>query len=386
MEQIISGADAALDAIGLSGVSEFAEASALEPRGRRPAALREAASAFRERFAAPANHVRAVRSVDLGASAYPVRLAFGGAVRWPAPLLSVVHRLFVVQFEAFDGTPRTLAWQPTVVDGAGFPATRDAGTPLGQVIASRIRRRPWRDARDALRTLGLSPEDVDLIGFDHLHGQDLRLVVGTTSPLDGETIPRAPLFPRAIALLQRREVEGLAAVHPVQRPWYAEDTLEDLDWGRIGLLEGDVELGRGIALVTTPGHTEGHQSLLLATRDGVVVVSANGVAADSWHPHLSKIPGLRRWADASGREVVPAASLLGDSVDQHNSMVKEKALADASRHDPRFLNTIPSAEIPRWRRQWPVLPTSHYGGIHLSALERPAGRRHETDVSPPVGG
>ena len=102
----------------------------------------------------------------------------------------------------------------------------------------------------------------------------------------------------------------------------------------------------GVALAWTPGHTDGNQSLVLNTPDGVWVSSENGVAADNWHPHLSKIPGLRKEAEFMGREVILNSNTLEDSIDQYDSMVKEKALADPNRADPRWLNVFPSSELP----------------------------------------
>jgi len=101
---------------------------------------------------------------------------------------------------------------------------------------------------------------------------------------------------------------------------------------------------------------------------GIWVSSANGVAADSWHPHLSTIPGVRRWAEFYGREVVLNANTLEDSVDQYDAMVLEKALADVNRRDPRWHNTFPSSELAPLRRQWPVLPTFVYGGINYGRI------------------
>ena len=86
-----------------------------------------------------------------------------------------------------------------------------------------------------------------------------------------------------------------------------------------------------MALVWTPGHTDGNHSLCVNTDDGVWVSSENGVAADSWHPHLSKIPGVRKTAEFFGREVILNSNTLEDSIDQYDSMVKEKALADPNR-------------------------------------------------------
>ena len=101
------------------------------------------------------------------------------------------------------------------------------------------------------------------------------------------------------------------------------------------LVDGDVELGKGVALVWTPGHTDGNHSLCINTEDGVWVSSENGVAADNWHPHLSKIPGVRKSAEFFGREVILNSNTLEDSIDQYDSMLKEKALADPNKRDPR---------------------------------------------------
>ena len=68
------------------------------------------------------------------------------------------------------------------------------------------------------------------------------------------------------------------------------------------------------------------------------------------------------------------ANTLEDSVDQYDSMVKEKAIADPNRRDPRWLNVFPSSEMTPWRRQWPVLPTFTYGG-HELRHDHEAGER-----------
>ena len=142
---------------------------------------------------------------------------------------------------------------------------------------------------------------------------------------------------------------------------------------RLLVIDGDVELGRGVAIISTPGHTDGNHSLVLNTPDGVWVSSENGVALDNWQPELSKIPGVARFARFFGREIVPNANTLEDSIDQYDSMVKEKAVADHSRRDPRWLQILPSSELAPWRRQWPVLPSFAHGGLHYGEL-RPANR------------
>jgi hypothetical protein len=80
---------------------------------------------------------------------------------------------------------------------------------------------------------------------------------------------------------------------------------------------------------------------------------------------------VRKTAEFFGREVILNSNTLEDSIDQYDSMIKEKALADPNPRDRRFLNVFPSSEMANWKRQWPVLPTFWYGGISYGQIERP---------------
>ncbi|MGI8631089.1 MAG: hypothetical protein ACR2NA_00865 [Solirubrobacterales bacterium] len=359
---------------GLRPITEFIEAHSVWPRGGRPAALRDAATAFRSRFATPDNQVRSVRSVDLASAAYPARFAFGGAATALNPYINIVNRLVVVQFEDFDGQLRTLVWEPTVAEGpAEAPFYQQQIERYGEFLSYKVLATIWTDVPGALASVGLTCEDVDYFSFDHLHVQDPRLILGTTQPIDGESVPRPPLFPNAKALLQREEVATFEDLHPMQWAWYVADGMQDVITDSIVLLDGDVELGKGVALAWTPGHTDGNQSLVINTPEGVWVSSENGVCADNWQPHLSAIRGLRRNAEFFGREVILNSNTLEDSLDQYDSMIKEKALADPSRRDPRWLNILPSSEMPAWKRQWPIAPTHFHGGLAYGVVESPAG-------------
>src|SRR5213079_3335928 len=106
-----------IEKIGLRPFHEFDRANETWPRGDRPAAIREAASEFRARFARPDNRVRGVRTVDIASAAYPVKFAFGGAAHAVNPYVNIVNRLVVVQYEDFDGDHRTLVYEPTVTEG-----------------------------------------------------------------------------------------------------------------------------------------------------------------------------------------------------------------------------------------------------------------------------
>ena len=138
------------------------------------------------------------------------------------------------------------------------------------------------------------------------------------------------------------------------------------------LLDGDVELGKGVALVHTPGHTDGNHSLVINTPEGVYVSSENGVSADSWQPSLSKIPGVKKYAEFWNREVILNSNTLEDTLDQYDSMVKEKSVADANAQDPALAERLPL--LGDGELQAPVA-----GGAELLA------RRHEPRPDPEAG-
>src|SRR5436309_3361403 len=109
---------------------------------------------------------------------------------------------------------------------------------------------------------------------------------------------------RTVDLVSAAYPASFASVHATQWAWYVPGGMDGVRTDNLVLVDGDVQLGKGLALLWTPGHTDGNHSLCVNTPEGIWVSSENGVAADNWHPHLSKIPGVRKWAEFYRREVV----------------------------------------------------------------------------------
>ncbi|WP_372788473.1 hypothetical protein [Paraconexibacter sp.] len=332
------------------------------PRGHRAAALRAAAAQVRVRLLdGPA--VTAVRTVDLAIVGLPATHAlgagvrFGSGVRSRARAVPVVHRMTVARFTDLDDQDRLLVWDPRVPE---TPAT-DGRIP--EALPGE------RDSvGTALSLLGIGLDDVDVCGFSHLHDQDPRLVIGTTLPVGPDRAARPPLFPNAEVVVSRQETDTLRAPHVLQRERYT-GALHGLRDDRLREPEGSVLLGRGVALLATPGHTQGHRSLALRTEQGVWVLSACGHIADAWHPHLSRMSGVRRSVEAGGQEVL-VGSGAEDPLAQHDAMVLERAVADAHHADPRWRCVLPVAEVLPSRRTWPARPTFVHGGLHVGVLHR----------------
>jgi hypothetical protein len=337
------------------GFDEFEEANALWPRGDRPEAIRAAAERFRARFKEQ-GQVLSVQTVDLVAAGYPTSFAFGGAAKGLNPFVNITNRLVVIRFEDFEGQEKVLAWEPTVPEGSQeAPFYEQLLERYGEWLSNNVFATYYNDIGQALAKCGLGPEDVDYIAFDHLHVQDPRMMLGTDT--------RPAYYPNAKMLAQAKEVDTFKSIHPTQWAWYVEGGMDGVPDDRVILLDGDVEIGKGLAFLWTPGHTDGNMSLCINTENGIWVSSENGVAADNWHPHLSKIPGVRKWARFFGRDVVMNSNTLEDSLDQYDSMVKEHAVADPDRRDPRWKQVFPSSELAQFKRQWPVVPTHFFGGI-----------------------
>ncbi|HJE91714.1 MAG TPA: hypothetical protein K8V11_11980 [Dietzia timorensis] len=365
--------DDALAAIGARTIPEFEGVHDVWPRGKRLDAVREAAEKYKRRFKEQ-GQVTAVKSVDVAGAPYPVNYAFNDAVRPPyIPLITMINRMVVVQYEDWNGTARTLVFEPTMPEGSAEAPFYDNlqkwanSIPFGKRVTDFILKY-YYEPDEALAKVGLTPEDVDFCTFDHLHVQDPRMILGSSSVIEGESEPRKPLFGNAKMLVHRKELATLESLHPMQWAWYVEDGLEGVDMSKFALFEGDIELGPGISLLWTPGHTDGNHSLVINTPDGVWVSSENGISLDNWQPEQSKIPGVRKYHEEFGREICPNANTLEDSLDQYDSMIKEKTMADPCKDDPRWLQILPSTELAPWKRFWPVVPTYCHGGISYGTI------------------
>lgn len=362
-----------LASIGARTIPEFEGVHDVWPRGARLEAVREAATAYKKRFATQ-GQVRAVKSVDIAAAPYPVKYAFHDAVSIPTlPLISMINRMIVVQYDDWNGRPRTLVFEPTVPDGsAEAPFYRNLQALMDKLPLSKhlekFAVKYYNEPGDVLVQLGLGPQNIDFCTFDHLHVQDPRMILGSTETIEGESAPRTALFGDAKMLVHSRELATLQSLHPMQWAWYVDGGLGGVDPDKFVTFEGDLELGPGLTLLWTPGHTDGNHSLCINTPDGVWVSSENGIALDNWQPELSRIPGVRKYHEQLGREICPNANTLEDSLDQYDSMIKEKIMADPSRRDPRWLQILPSTELAPWKRFWPIVPTHLHGGISYGTI------------------
>jgi N-acyl homoserine lactone hydrolase len=105
-----------------------------------------------------------------------------------------------------------------------------------------------RSVADALDEHGLTPGDISLVINTHLHfdhcGQNA-------------------VFKHAAFCVQRAELDRARRESPQLAEWF------DFMNARFELLDGDAEILPGLRVVATPGHTVGHQSVLVDSADGL---------------------------------------------------------------------------------------------------------------------
>ena len=346
LESILSAPVPAPESYGARTITTFDPCRAAAGPGLRLSLVRERAAVFRDELRASGMPALA-RTVPLVSLPYPARFGFFRAAASPAPFLVMTNRMVVVRYRDFDGQARVLLFDPTDADlAANTPFFRALARKTPKVV-ERLYVRRYPTVLEHLADLGIAPEAVDFLSFDHLHTQDVRRWLGTTRPapdLDPDA-PVAPAFPRARLLVQRDELALVAHMHPIQAPWYQPATFADLPARSIVTLDGDVMLGPGVALLSTPGHSSGNHTLVLHTNEGVWAFSENVVAAECLTPEHSAIPGLARRAAAMGWEVVLNGNTLEATATQYDSAVLEKSVVDRSARDERFVQFFPTSQL-----------------------------------------
>jgi hypothetical protein len=350
-------------------IDAFAEANAERRSGVQLRLIREAAPRFRAWLAATGTPDY-VGTFDLVSLPYPSRYGLFRVGGLKSPFVTITNRMIVVRFRDGDGRRRTLLFEPTDVDLArNTPYFAELARRM-PAFAERLVAKRHGTVLGHLRALGIAPEDVDYLTFDHLHTQDVRRLVGTRGPArdlsPNGAIP--PLFPNAKLVVQRRELESIPELHPLQRPWYQPETYVDLRDEALLVVDGDVLLGPGVALLSTPGHTPGNHSLALHTDSGIWVSSENAIAVECLVPEHSAIPGVARTARSLGQELVLNGNTIETTAEQYNALVKEKLVADASRVDPRFPQFFPSSELSPGLASPGLAPTFMHRRIAHGAL------------------
>jgi N-acyl homoserine lactone hydrolase len=132
---------------------------------------------------------------------------------------------------------------------------------------------------DALADHGLHPSDVTHVVTTHLHWDHYG---------------QNTVFQHAPFVVQRAELERARRDEPQISEYF------DFTGATFELLEGDAELVAGVQLLATPGHTIGHQSVLVEGATTELIVGDAAYTADIWERPDDLVAGSGPLFDDSG--------------------------------------------------------------------------------------
>ena len=231
----------------------------------------------------------------------------GDISRW-SPGVNVGKSMdFVDNCYLIHDTQGWLLWDTGIADAV-------AAMPDGQAPANPGAthwRRP-KTLTSQLDQLGVKPADIKFVAISHTHG---------------DHIGNVEMFPQSMLLVQKAEYEWPASSgvgrfkpeHPVTK------------------LEGDYDVfGDGsVTIIATPGHTPGHQSLLVKLpKTGAVLLSGDAVHfKDNWDNR--RVPSINTDKDKTLASMQRMAEVLAKEKAQL-WINHDKAQTDTLKHAPEF--------------------------------------------------
>jgi glyoxylase-like metal-dependent hydrolase (beta-lactamase superfamily II) len=121
-----------------------------------------------------------------------------------------------------------------------------------------------------LAAAGVNPEDVDYVMCTHLHSDH----VGWNTQLrDGRWVPT---FPNAKYIFAQQEWEHWEQLHAREpQPQLLDSVLPVMEAGQAQLVRSDFALDDEVWLEPTPGHTQGHVSIRLASAGAQAIITGD---------------------------------------------------------------------------------------------------------------
>jgi len=127
-----------------------------------------------------------------------------------------------------------------------------------------------RELLHELSKIGIKPNDIDIVLLTHLHYDH----AGGCTFLDAGKL--APTFTNALYYIQERELEYARSLDSPDRCGYYPDDYEPLTAsGRLVMLDGDSEVIPGLSVGLAPGHSPGHQVVIIQSGSETVFFSGD---------------------------------------------------------------------------------------------------------------
>jgi glyoxylase-like metal-dependent hydrolase (beta-lactamase superfamily II) len=170
-----------------------------------------------------------------------------------------------------------LALNCYLIQAQGVSIVVDTGLGVKRLEEETDLDRPCGSMVDALHRIGIAEDSVDIVINTHLHVDHAG---GNTFHREGRVVP---VFPRARYVIQRREWNVARRPHPLHADLYELDDIAPLlRDDRIWFADGILPVAPGVRCVPAPGHTAGHQVVLIESA-GEAAALLGDVALVRWH-------------------------------------------------------------------------------------------------------
>ena len=140
----------------------------------------------------------------------------------------------------------------------------DTGIGVGSDVIDAAYQPRRKGLEEALSALGTMLEDIDAVVNTHLHFDHCGGNGG---------LPSLPIY------VQQAEYEVFT------RPGYTVTRWVDVT-ANYETRSGDFHLLPGVEVLSTPGHTQGHQSILIETPEGPVLIAGQAVYSKAEYQHI----------------------------------------------------------------------------------------------------
>jgi glyoxylase-like metal-dependent hydrolase (beta-lactamase superfamily II) len=210
----------------------------------------------------------------------------------PNELLPFNFGAFLVQ----DGQRNIL------IDSGMGPGVFDEGTPGKDGLL------------DRLAELDVRGADVDLLFHTHLH----RDHVGWS--VTGEPGQEVEHFPNATVVVSQREIDYWfhPAVIGTERGQTAFRGLSRaMDAGRVVTFDGEYEVTPGLTTIPTPGHTPGHNSVMITSQDEHLLILGDLTHHKSMLEHHDWVAGV----DVDPSETTRSRKKICEVALEHDALV-----------------------------------------------------------------
>jgi N-acyl homoserine lactone hydrolase len=201
------------------------------------------------------------------------------------------------------GVPMSLSCNAYLIRHSAGLLLWDTGTsddmaaePNGRIVAHGIRGVVRKTMASQFAELGIDPNDVAHLGLSHAHY---------------DHVGNRRLFPNARWIAQRAEYEAMFGRDPEQFG-YVTDLYESLRNNPTEIVAGDHDVfGDGaVRLISTPGHTLGHCSLLICLPDTGPVILSGDVAHNRENFRLRRVPAFNADKGATVTSIEKIDALL----------------------------------------------------------------------------